>query len=451
MSTFSALRRIVFALATLCLTVHPSTYGGTSEQPRGLKMTKSTTRLQGMFTEVRTVCFGRFLIEIPATATLVYGPAEAETEINFYKNRGGMVAELVAKRLTEIEEGRRSFSKMRLQEMPLLGSLIEGARPGQKIVIDASGGAGYKVLSYIPIDEDLFIQHMDGVLPGDDVIPELNTLAKHLRRRADNEVPAESGMCIEGGFMPLDLEHERATIGVRFKEFPDVHLSVDAHKNQGILQETGRLELMREEAKQAAERAGLGHVYARTKILRHQPRQIGNWKGVEVSVRRPVYLKDTDSHEFRFQSLGAKHDALEPELDIRFETGMKGNERARAKSSLTDEEALMLWDRLINTIRVRQPGDGTPSTAKPVQVPLGTILKTSEPCTQAGLWRCLEQHQTNAPEPRRFGIGDAMPYALVPNERGLWQKLNGTPPMRRVPTQWELVAYVDDPLRGRSP
>ena len=70
--------------------------------------------------------------------------------------------------------------------------------------------------------------------------------------------------------------------------------------------------------------------------------------------RKPAYNGDSEAHEFHFHSLGALHDPLQPQIDVRLDSGVKSNKTARTKPSVTDEEAVALWDKLIDTIRVRQ-------------------------------------------------------------------------------------------------
>jgi hypothetical protein len=71
--------------------------------------------------------------------------------------------------------------------------------------------------------------------------------------------------------------------------------------------------------------------------------------------------------------MGAVNDPLQPELDIRFYSGMKDNSRASVNPSITDEEALALWDKLITTIRVRQPSDATPTTVTKPRATLASL------------------------------------------------------------------------------
>jgi hypothetical protein len=103
-----------------------------------------------------------------------------------------------------------------------------------------------------------------------------------------------------------------------------------------------------------AEASGMVNFFKRIKVFRNGNRQLGIWEGEEIATRRPAYKEDTDAHEFRFHSMGAVNDALHPELDIRFDSGVRGNAKAKLKPSITDDEALEIWDRIINTIRIRK-------------------------------------------------------------------------------------------------
>ena len=173
----------------------------------------------------------------------------------------------------------------------------------------------------------------------------------------------------------MALEYERVRIGVRLKEFPDVHLSVDVHKNGNKLEQSARLELLLKEGEEMAKAQGHGDAYARIKTFRRGARQLGPWKGFEMVALKPAYKDDTDAHEFYFHSLVAVHDPLQPQLDVRLDSGVKNNKTARTKPSLSDEEALALWDKLIGTIRVRQTGDAKPSNAAPPQGAIGETYR----------------------------------------------------------------------------
>lgn len=318
-----------------------------------------SSRLETLFKRTRTVCFGRFLIQVPSTAVVVYGPAEVETPILYLEGQSDKVAEHLSARMAEIENERQFLLKTDIARLPLFGNVIDGVKTGQKIVFGSADRVGYAVHSFIPVGKDLFIQYIDSFPPDEEIASIFNAIASHIRPRAQDEIPAESGLCIEGGFIPLETEYERATVRIRLQEFPDVHISVDVHKNQEFLADRSSPSLLRERAKQLAEDAGTGAVFGRAKILRQGALQLEGWKGEEMALVTPAYKDDKAVHEFRFHSAGAARDSLQPEIDIRLDSGVKDNRKASVNPSITDEEALALWDKLIRTIRVRRPSDAT--------------------------------------------------------------------------------------------
>ena len=243
----------------------------------------------------------------------------------------------------------------------------------------------------------------------------------------------------------MALEYERVRIGVRLKEFPDVHLSVDVHKNGNKLEQSARLELLLKEGEEMAKAQGHGDAYARIKTFRRGARQLGPWKGFEMVALKPAYKDDTDAHEFYFHSLGAVHDPLQPQLDVRLDSGVKNNKTARTKPSITDEEAVALWDKLIGTIRVRQTSDAKPSNAAPPKAPLGKLTATGDICTQQGWWQCTEGDNIEGGRRRHFTVGESMPHAVLLGEPNLLQKLTGNRPRHQMPTVWQLVAYDAEP------
>jgi hypothetical protein len=404
-------------------------------------MTTLSPRLQPLFEKTRTVCFGRFVMQVPATATIVYGPSDVETSIEYFEGQGDKVAEHMAARLAEVEDERQFLRKTDIPRLPLFGKVIDGVTPGQKIVFGSKNRAGYAVHSFIPVGKDLFVQSIDSILPNKDIVSVFNRVASHLESRSDDEVPAAPGTCIEGGFVQTTLEREWVRIGIRLKEFPDVHLSVEAHKNLDRLPEGSSPKLLREQAREMAVADGLGAVFARTKILREHERQLGTWKGEEQALRTPAYKDDLEAHDFRFYSMGAVHDPLQPELIIQFDSGVKDDSKAKVKPSITDEEALALWDKLITTIRVRQPSDA--SQAPRARAPIASTVPTGGICPETGWWECTESRNIEGGMRRLFKAGERMPHVVLLGEPGLWKKLTGSSGSQ-IETIWKLVDYVDD-------
>jgi hypothetical protein len=404
-------------------------------------------RLQPVFKNTRAICFSHFLIQVPDTAIIVYGPAEVESSIYLYRGESNMLRERLQERKDAIEKEKRFLLKRDIPNFPLFGKIIDGAIPGQKMIFGTTDRINYTIHSFLPLGADLLVQEFHAP-PEEDKISEINELARKIRPRLNEDIPEEPGMCIENGFIPSKYQYERTTIGIRLKEFPDVHISIDAHKNLDYLPEGSNPILLREQAKQFAEADGLGAVFSRTKILRQEPRKIAHWNGVELALRTPRYKNDKSVHEFRFHSMGAVNDSLHPELDIRFDSGVKDNAKGRVEPSITDEEALALWDKLITTIRIRQPSDATlPKTPK---VPLASEARTGDVCSQTGWWEC-EDAKTGDGNRRFLQKGDLMPHILLVDKTSFWNWLTRTRALRRVATVWKLVAYEDEPGSPSTP
>lgn len=314
-------------------------------------MTPMSPKLHALFKETKTVCFGHFTVEVPKTAILVFGPTEVEAPIAYYPGEGAKVSQMVAEQLIEIEKYREFLSDEDKRQLPMFGQTIDGAAPGQKLVFGSKNQVGYSVHSFIPVGGSLFVQRLSGVFLDDDAFKTFNTVASHLRLRDESEVPSEMGTCIDGGFLPIPLQFERVTLGVRLKEFPDVHFSVDVHKNQDRLSESSDLESRLKNA----EKEG-GNWYSRVHFFRRGTRQLGDWKGFEALALKPAQEGAKESHEFHFISLGAPNAPLQPKLDIQLDTGASGHHMGAVKPSLSNAEAVALWDKLAGSIRVRQLG-----------------------------------------------------------------------------------------------
>jgi len=336
----------------------------------GEYMSTSRERINAMFEKTRLVCFGRFVISVPDDAIMVYGPAELDGRFSVYRDQVDSMEELKSSRIAEAKKERNYLSDDKIREFPLVGEEADGVLPGQKLVFGARSSIGYTIHSYMPIGRELFVLERSGVAEKEKEVREMNDLATQLRLRADKEIPAGQGLCVDGGFVDIQPEYETTTFGLRFKEMPDVRFSIRMQKNHDYLQESSSPSVLRKRAKERASVMQIATFFAGITMLREGRRQLDGWEGEEILTRRPEYKDDTDAHEFRFFSVGQRHNALHPQLDIRMDTGVRENARASVRPSLTDEAALALWDKLLPTIRARQPGDATPPFASSPTVSL---------------------------------------------------------------------------------
>ena len=402
-------------------------------------------RLLPLFAKTKVICFGHFIVTVPATATVVYGPAQVDGEIFYMPGKGSKVAEELAMELAEVEEHRK-FIDADAPEFRLFGKAIDGAIPGQKLVFGSKDHAMLSISSIIPLGNDLYVQEISSSLPKqvDQDIAVLNNVAKHMRSRAENEIPTEPGMCIEGAFVSLLSTYETARVGIRFKEFPDVHFSIETHKNQAHLVESSDLKTLLEHAEKEAPK-GFGSWRSRIKYFRRGQRQLGKWDGFEVLARKPAQENSDDSHEFQYTSLGAVNDPLHPELDLQLDTGVANNLQGGTKPSITDEEAVALWDKLVTSIRARPVGSAATTGSKEApKVPLGERAVTGRTCTQTGWWECEEEADVVGERRRLLKAGTKFPKVTLFDKPGIWKKLQGKRPIYELATVWQLVAYAAD-------
>jgi len=434
--------KIVLAIAIGASACTPTP--GTFKRPN---MTMLSPRLAPLFEKTRKVCFGRFVVDVPVDATTIFGSAEVEVPIERFRGQAPNIEKFVAEHLIEVEKDRRFIDRESMAELPLFGKVESGVVDRQKFIFGSKDIVTYSMSSFFPLGDDLFQLTVDSVVPESSEIERLsdvfNSIAKNIRARADMEIPSEEGSCIEGAFVPLPLYRERVSIGVRLAEFPDVHFSVEVHKNLGSIDEKADLELLYSGGEKAAQEEGFGAIYARINWLRRARRQLGPWNGYEVLARRPAFKNETSVHEFEYQSLGGTNDPLQPALNVQLDTGVNKNRKGSIEPSITDEEAVALWDKLIGSIRVRQPSDATPKpdAAQARTVPLGHIAPAGSACVQSGTWQCdLEGGAL-----RHFKAGDLLPEIEHAGKTTFWQILRGEKNTPKRARNWRLVAYESLP------
>ncbi|TYZ56573.1 hypothetical protein C2I33_01780 [Ralstonia solanacearum] len=287
-----------------------------------------------------------------------------------------------------------------------------------------------------------------------DAIEDLNVAARNLHARAEDGIPAAPGVCLDGAFLDDSsgwLTHETIPFGIRLKEFPDVHFSIQTIRNQGSLIESSALEPRLKKAEENASRMGDGGWYRRIKMLRRADRQIEGWTGYEALDRVPEQEDVRGHHDFKFMGLGHPTDPLRPELDVQMQTGVADNMIGKHLTSISDEEAVALWDKLTSTIRVRPVGvsgsgkaaSNSPQPPHSPSTPLGELAATGRQCPQTGWWRCPDVGATDGGH-RFIHEGQVMPQVAIVGKPTLWQRLKGDQPMWQAVTVWKLVSYAHD-------
>jgi hypothetical protein len=351
-------RNISIAALTL-LTIF--TFAWVNARPSTLKKAEImiSPRLSNIFQKIRPVCIGRFIIDVPASAEVIYGPAQIPFDLEVYRGKGPMMDELIHSRLVEIESERKYAEGRLLSPEAIIGKVMDGALQGQKIIFGVSQRSGvfYRLQSYLRRGDDLFVQEIDAIAKKEkyeNEIQRLNSMASLLRSRGDQEIPQIPGICVEDGFViePPEQIREYVSIGIRLKEFPDVHFSMATTSNKKW-DPADALEPRLKQAEENARARGLGNWYSRIKTLRRGDRELGKWKGFEILARLPAQATEGESHEFNYVSQGDPKSPFLPLLELELRTGVRGNDVGGAEPSIGDDEAVTIWDKLTGSIRVR--------------------------------------------------------------------------------------------------
>ncbi len=440
--------RIAYTLVT-CLMVACQHL---SAEPKTSIMTMPTPRIELMFKKTKIACFGRFIIDVPETAQLLWGHASNNLGINVYRNNAAAVEELAE----NFAQNLKSTKAINQNDVPMFlaeekmeqprGRIITGYESFESINgMEINGyftwGSDGFVVSARPLREDMA-----------DTVSEIRSIARRLPLRDVAEVPSERGNCLEDSFLPdrsdtdaaPPVEHVR--FGIRLKEFPDTHLSIYIGPSNPHYSEGNSLEwqLARLEERQKAEDPN--HPLLKTKYFRRGERQIHEWlNGWEVVSRSPDRSGQHGTHEFVMHVRGVPKDVFKPYANIQMQTGLEGNTPGAVKPSLTDEEAIAVWDKITSSIRVRPTSAAPAKTGTAPRLPLGEKVATGNACPLGGWWESSAPGLLQAGRRQRFKTGDAMPPVVVAATPTLWQKIKGERPTFQVEGVWKLVGYDDEP------
>jgi hypothetical protein len=322
-------------------------------------MAPPTSQTAELFKDVRTMCIGRFLIDIPASATVVFGRADTPYQTYRIKGAAKNIDQVITGLHRELSQQKEKVFGDLLKDDSMLGKVIDRRNGNQKIMFDLSPAAGdeYRIKSLTKVGDDLFLQYADTFADRDyysQDLDELNAAAMRLSPRNNDSIPAESGFCIDGALV-RDSEHydvERIQVGIRLQEFPDVHFSVEmVRKSEEI--ESDALKPRLKEAEREARQTGMWSWYEKIKTIRRGKRVLAPWSGYEVLARLPPQKLEGESHQFNFVAIGEPKNAYIPTIDIALDTGVKNNEPGAVKPSISDDEAVYIWDKLTNSLRVR--------------------------------------------------------------------------------------------------
>src|SRR5690349_2016480 len=105
------------------------------QQWKTSNMIALSPRLQPTFDKTKTVCFGRFMVEVPAATTVAWGGADIPLGVNVYPNGVEEVNALAQKLINELKSEKAIY----LNDIPLLISVENLKDPEGQIVTGYDG------------------------------------------------------------------------------------------------------------------------------------------------------------------------------------------------------------------------------------------------------------------------------------------------------------------------
>jgi hypothetical protein len=322
---------------------------------------KLSPRLKTLFEKTKILCFGRYAIEVPQEAQLVWGSASFPSDIDIIS--GGIEK---AKRTAE-----EKIAKLKWKDATA-EITYNGTGP-----IDDSWQTRYFEDKYTREDNSLFFDTYiikgeitfllgDSISTGETestVIARQLAQARSLRLRPAEEIPTEPGFCIEHGFMTGDRygDSEKVNAGIYLPSFPDVTFSVSSNKDAYADYPKAEFEMKRDELSLLGRIKGAqkmqGVFYPKRDVLREGKRDVQHWHGEESLIRRP-----DGTHDFEWAFVGTPTDVANPSsfhaaMFTKVEANMVGGAKA---ASVSNDEAVALWDKLLSGLKFRVKVPGAP-------------------------------------------------------------------------------------------
>jgi hypothetical protein len=336
-----------------------------------------------MTKNIKTVCIGRFLIDLPKETRLeLRGPRIDGFDISSFNELGADFQVRLAQREAELQAtpdqfgGNKNLQSVR--EVKTHNGVVGKIFVHGYKVREGTRNRGLELERYrfegIELEAMLHAQSISFALMGNnynpDNIEDLPSLVAKLVPNPLNKIPTEPGFCIDRAFFrdPLTAYHgEQVMMSAQLPSHPDFEfLTILAAGNKPDKQSL--LE------RRAATRSTVTLAeWWRISELRAAPRTIAGITGDEV-VTRYAEVNDTVGYSFWWEVDGTEDNVYVPHFVFKMTTGEGENEPV--STSLTEDAAMALWDKITSSIRFHTPN---PANGKQPAPPAGETAKPSRP------------------------------------------------------------------------
>lgn len=352
-------KKIRIVLTTAILAASALVYGASIYQPYSYKepgmpaQVEMSPKLKKLFLKTKEVCFGRYILEVPAEAKLTFGHQEFPAEIVTHKNAAGKMKELAEEYISRLKNKYGDPEVTYLATGPIPNSLQLRYFASTLLKPDNVQAAR----NYVTLSNHVFEY---GWGSGDEesieqIMKKMETIAHNLRLRDNAEVPKDPGVCIDEGFIADSSSNHQEIFaaGISLPSIPDIRFSVMSNKNASTEGPNG-VGLIARHERAMSEQGIIFPGFSGMARLRMGNHIVNGWNGEEVLLRRNG-KQSAIAHEFLWQFVGTSGDMIKPaSIDIELDTGVDADTKFATRGSLTDDEAVALWDKLVTGIRFRK-------------------------------------------------------------------------------------------------
>jgi hypothetical protein len=313
---------------------------------------QSSRKLSELFSKTKDVCFGRYILTVPTEARLVFGYQEFPGKIITHKNATGQAKHLADAYIIKLKKERKDAEVAYFGAGPIPSSVQ--IRFFASAFLKREGAQGIR--NFDQIGDHVFEY---GWGSGDEasVDPIMNRMAgisRNLRVRDNAEVPKEPGVCIDEGFIADNTSNDQEifSAGISLPSIPDMRFSIMSNKNASTEGPNGVGLIARHESAMTAQGI-VFPVFADMARLRMGRHTVNTWDGEEVLLRHNGE-DGAIAHEFLWAFVGKTGDRTRPaSVDIQLDTGVADDTKFATRGSLSDDEAVALWDKLLSGLRFR--------------------------------------------------------------------------------------------------
>lgn len=241
--------------------------------------------------------------------------------------------------------------------------------------------------------------------------------------------PTTPGFCVEHAIFADEGKSGNESLNIRFrlKEYSDIVVDIATNLNAGDPPES----LLSRKPGVLSALGVLGATLGGIRNIKEGDRKIGEHPGQEWLMKAPND-RGQQAHLFTWEAPGLHADELHPQIRIDLQSGNSDGGLDPKPVTVTDQQMLQIWDKILNSLRLR-PTDGSKgATDKKAllqsdnadALPLGELVRTGASCPQTGFWQCPENDVHGST--RLFTSGDAMPPAIIKRDLSFVERLRGS-------------------------